>query len=98
MGKKGMAEFNLHLCGFCSSQACQQSHWMSGHKTVCKDFRETSARSSAQNGVINRGFKASAAGGKSLSTIALIPGCGAGAISRPIKQAKDVIFYNGSVK
>ncbi|KAG4962734.1 hypothetical protein AAZX31_14G104200 [Glycine max] len=81
------------------SQACQQSHWMSGHKTVCKDFRETSARSSAQNGVINRGFKASAAGGKSLSTIALIPGCGAGAISRPIKQAKDVLFsYDEFVK
>ena len=57
----------------------------------------TNARSSAQNGVINRGFKTSAAGGKGSSSIALIPDCGDGAISRPIKQAKDVIFFNGSV-
>lgn len=95
--RKERAEFNLHLCGFCSSQACQQSHWMSGHKTVCKNFHGTNARSSAQNGVINRGFKTSAAGGKGSSSIALIPDCGDGAISRPIKQAKDVIFFNGSV-
>ncbi|TKY58063.1 Ubiquitin carboxyl-terminal hydrolase 19 [Spatholobus suberectus] len=79
------------------SQACQQSHWKSGHKTVCKDFHDASVRSVAQNGVTNRGFKASAAGGKSSPSIALIPGCGA--ISRPIKQAKDVLFpYDEFVK
>ncbi|KAK8473020.1 hypothetical protein PHAVU_001G043700 [Phaseolus vulgaris] len=72
------------------SQECQQSHWRSGHKTVCKDFREVGARSPTQNGVINRGFKSSAAGGKSSSSIALIPGCGT--ISRPIKQPKDPGF------
>jgi len=81
------------LFGICSSQECQQSHWRSGHKTVCKDFREVGARSPTQNGVINRGFKSSAAGGKSSSSIALIPGCGT--ISRPIKQPKDVSFFSG---
>nr|KYP42903.1 Ubiquitin carboxyl-terminal hydrolase 19 [Cajanus cajan] len=80
------------------SQECQQSHWKSGHKTVCKDFHDASVRSSAQNGVVNSGFKTSAAGGKSSSLIALIPGCGE--VSRPIKKLpKDVLFpYNEFVK
>jgi len=81
----------LCLCGFCSSQECQQSHWRSGHKIVCKDFHQAGARSPAQNGVINRGFKSSAAGGKSSSAIALIPA--RGTIYRPIKQPKDVSFF-----
>ncbi|CAJ1972378.1 unnamed protein product, partial [Sphenostylis stenocarpa] len=74
------------------SQECQLSHWRSGHKTVCKDFCEDSVRSSAQNGVINRGFKASAAGGKSSSSIALIPS--RGTIYRPIKQPNDGQLLN----
>ncbi|XP_027329818.1 ubiquitin carboxyl-terminal hydrolase 18-like [Abrus precatorius] len=67
------------------SQECQQSHWKSGHKTTCKDF-------SAQNGATtNRGLKASVAGSKSSTSIALIPASGA-TPSRPIKQPKDVLF------
>ncbi|KAL2318000.1 hypothetical protein Fmac_031876 [Flemingia macrophylla] len=80
------------------SQECQQSHWKSGHKSVCKDFHDASVRSSAQFGVVNSGFKTSAAGSKSSSSIALIPG--SGTISRPIKQPpKDVLFpYDEFVK
>ncbi|KAK7383417.1 hypothetical protein VNO78_29096 [Psophocarpus tetragonolobus] len=79
------------------SQECQLSDWRSGHKTVCKHVHDSSVRSSAQNGVVSRGFKAAAAVGKSSPSIALVPGCGA--ISRPIKQAKDVLFpYDEFVK
>ncbi|KAG2390143.1 hypothetical protein LR48_Vigan07g247400 [Vigna angularis] len=79
------------------SQECQQSHWRSGHKTVCKDFHQAGARSPSQNGVINRGFNSSAAGAKSSSSIALIPA--RGTIYRPIKQPKDVLFpYDEFVK
>lgn len=82
------------MCCFSSSFECQQSHWKSGHKAKCKDFRDTGALNSAQNGATNRGFKASAVGGKSPSSIALVPGCGT---SRPIKQPKDVIFFYESI-
>ncbi|RDX84001.1 Ubiquitin carboxyl-terminal hydrolase 19, partial [Mucuna pruriens] len=80
------------------SPECQESHWKSGHKTACKDFHDASVRSVAQNGVTNRGFnKSSAAGDKSSPSIALIPA--RGAISRPIKQPKDVLFpYDEFVK
>ncbi|XP_061368081.1 ubiquitin carboxyl-terminal hydrolase 18-like [Gastrolobium bilobum] len=80
---------------YCSRE-CQQSHWNSGHKTNCKDVRDTVAISLTQNGATNGGFRASEAGDKSLPSVALVPGCGT---SRPIKQPKDVLFpYDEFVK
>ncbi|XP_047170037.1 ubiquitin carboxyl-terminal hydrolase 18-like [Vigna umbellata] len=70
------------------SQACQQAHWKSEHKMSCKEFQKQGV---SQTGLINRGFKASAAVNRSTTSIALIPECGRG-ISRPIKQLKDVLF------
>ncbi|MED6144856.1 hypothetical protein PIB30_019476 [Stylosanthes scabra] len=71
------------------SQECQQSHWKSGHKAKC-------AVSSNQNGTTNCVSKPSAAGGKSSSSIALIP---SSKTSRPIKKPKDVLFpYDEFIK
>lgn len=77
------------LCWFSSSAVCQQLHWKSGHEADCKNLRSVN---SAQNGVTNGGFKASAAGGKGSNLIALVPG-GCGKSSRQIKLPKDVIFF-----
>ncbi|XP_019448006.1 PREDICTED: ubiquitin carboxyl-terminal hydrolase 18-like isoform X2 [Lupinus angustifolius] len=93
----------MDLCAFCRkqgskqcsrckavrycSQECQLSHWRSGHKESCTV--------STQSEVTKRG--ALIAGGKKPS-IALIPSKGSGT-SRPIKQAKDVLFpYDEFVK
>ncbi|CAJ1973610.1 unnamed protein product [Sphenostylis stenocarpa] len=78
-----------------SSQACQQAHWKSEHKTRCKELQMQGV---SQTGLTNRGFKASDAVNRSTTSIALIPEYGRG-ISRPIKQPKDVLFpYDDFVK
>ncbi|MED6150995.1 hypothetical protein PIB30_078037 [Stylosanthes scabra] len=71
------------------SQECQQSHWKSGHKVQC-------TVSSNQNGTTNCVSKPLAGGGKSSSSIALIP---SSKTSRPIKKPKDVLFpYDEFIK
>ncbi|KAI9106808.1 hypothetical protein K1719_022336 [Acacia pycnantha] len=70
------------------SEACQVSHWKSGHKTECKNFHQANGSNSTQIGATDVGFKASA-GCKNLSAVALVS---AGGKSRPIKQLKDVLF------
>ncbi|XP_028777372.1 ubiquitin carboxyl-terminal hydrolase 18 [Neltuma alba] len=80
------------------SQTCQQSHWNSGHKSKCKDVHLSSGNNSTQAGATNRRSKASAAGGKNLSSIALVPASGTSS-SRPIKHPKSVLFpYDEFVK
>ncbi|XP_054819269.1 ubiquitin carboxyl-terminal hydrolase 18-like [Prosopis cineraria] len=95
--------FGTKKCSRCKavrycSQTCQQSHWKSGHKSKCKDVHLSSGKHSTQTGATNRGPKASLAGGKHLSSIALVPACGTSS-SRPIKHPKSVLFpYDEFVK
>ena len=70
---------------FFSSQACQQSHWKSGHKSKCKNVELCSANNLTSSGVNNRG-------GKKSPFIGLVPSSGT-STSRPIKQPKSVIFF-----
>ncbi|KDP33469.1 hypothetical protein JCGZ_07040 [Jatropha curcas] len=73
---------------YCSAR-CQQAHWKSGHKSKCKDFVSID---STQNSKANSGLKASVAGGKAFSGIALVPASGT---TKHIKKPRKVLFpYN----
>ncbi|KAI9118558.1 hypothetical protein K1719_010890 [Acacia pycnantha] len=73
------------------SLACQHSHWKSGHMSKCKNVHLSNGNNLTQTGATNRGSKASAAGGKNLSSIALVPASGTSS-SKPIKHPKSVLF------
>ncbi|XP_054797127.1 ubiquitin carboxyl-terminal hydrolase 18-like [Prosopis cineraria] len=64
------------------SEACQVSHWKSGHRTKCKDFHQTNGTDSTQTGAPDSGLK-------NLTAITLVPARGK---SRPVKQLKGVLF------
>ncbi|KAK4274514.1 hypothetical protein QN277_017722 [Acacia crassicarpa] len=73
------------------SLTCQQSHWKSEHKSKCKDVHLSNGNNLTLTPATNRGSKASAAGGKNLSSIALVPASGTSR-SKPIKHPKSVLF------
>ncbi|KAE8099908.1 hypothetical protein FH972_017852 [Carpinus fangiana] len=75
------------------SQKCQEAHWKSGHKTICRDFQPPGVNSTA---IANSGHTASGVGVKSFSAVALVPTRGS---SKFIKQPKKILFpYEEFVK
>ncbi|GFZ08201.1 ubiquitin-specific protease 18 [Actinidia rufa] len=64
------------------SEACQRSHWNSGHKTKCKDFKLSGKVYSKQSASLQRGRRGS-------GSVALVPDS---RTSNFIKQPKEILF------
>ncbi|PSS20979.1 Ubiquitin carboxyl-terminal hydrolase [Actinidia chinensis var. chinensis] len=69
------------LVKYCS-EACQRSHWNSGHKTKCKDFKLSGKVNSTQSASLQCGRRSS-------SSVVLVPDS---RTSSFIKQPKEILF------
>lgn len=77
---------------YCSS-TCQSSHWRSGHKTKCKEYSALNSTPSVRIDVRSKG---SGTGGKTFSTVALVPARGTSKVAGKLRK---VLFpYDEFVK
>ncbi|KAA8521428.1 hypothetical protein F0562_012080 [Nyssa sinensis] len=76
------------LVRYCS-EACQSSHWRSGHKTKCKDFQLSGKLNSMQSASMQNRCRSS-------NAVALVPASGT---TKTLKQLEKILFpYNDFVE